>query len=247
MLLPSGERVTARKSEAHVYATLDEKLREELTLDRDGFEQIRCLVRGTVTHDGLPFQLPVEMQGMVYAIVLTHWEMTLDRPGDLTGYALRTKHAAIRGFNYYQRVEPFYSNFMRLIEELSRNPDFRTYPLSSHLTHGWLGGNLMISNQPSPSEKEIGADLMRHYYLQQLDWLAGVMNLWNHASFRTGQDLEGTLGKDGLFFHQMRRLLQFDSRYYQRPSARVSPWPDLHPGWLELDQTGQTNSLPRIS
>jgi hypothetical protein len=173
--------------------------------------------------------------------------MTLDRPGDLTSYALRTKHAAIRGFNYYQRVEPFYSNFMRLIEELSRNPDFRTYPLSSHLTHGWLGGNLMISNQPSPSEKEIGADLMRHYYLQQLDWMAGVMNLWNHASFRTDQDLEGTLGKDGLFFHQMRRLLQFDSRYYQRPSARVSPWPDLHPGWLELDQTGQTNSLPRIS
>ena len=104
----------------------------------------------------------------------------------------------------------------------------------------------MISNQQSPSEKEINADLMRHYYLQQLDWLAGVMNLWNHASFRTGEELEATLGKDGLFFHQMRRQLRFDSRYYQRPSARVSPWPDLHPGWLELDQTGQTNSLPRI-
>ncbi len=246
MLLPSGERVTARKSEAYVYATLDETLREELTLDRDGFEQIRCLVRGTVTHDGLPFQLPVEMQCMVYAIILTHWEMTLDRPGDLTSYALRTRHAAIRGFNYYQRVEPYYTNFRRLIEELSRNPDFRTYPLATHLTCNWMGGNLVISNQPSPSEKEIGADLMRHYYLQQLDWLAGVMNLWNHASFRTGQDLEGTLGKDGLFFHQMRRQLRFDSRYYQRPSARVSPWPDLHPGWLELDQTGQTNSLPRI-
>ena len=95
--------------------------------------------RGTVTHDGLPFQLPVEMQCMVYAIVLTHWEMTLDKPGDLTSYALRTKHAAIRGFNYYQRVEPYYSNFMRLIEELSRNPDFRTYPLGTHLTLQLVG------------------------------------------------------------------------------------------------------------
>ena len=35
MLLPTGERVTARKSEAYVYATLDETLREELKQDRE--------------------------------------------------------------------------------------------------------------------------------------------------------------------------------------------------------------------
>ena len=55
MLLPNGRRVVARRSESYVYGTLDDKLREELKCDRDGFEQIRCLARGTVTHDGLPF------------------------------------------------------------------------------------------------------------------------------------------------------------------------------------------------
>ena len=246
MLLPTGERVRARESESYLYATLDPSLHQELKLDRDSFEAFRGLARGTVTHDGLPFQLPVEMQCMVRAIVLTHWQMTLDKPGDLTSFSLKTQHAAIRGFSYYQRVEPYYGHFMRMIQELSKDPDFCTYPISTHLTNNWLGGNLLISNQPSPSEREIGADLTRRYHQQQLDWMAGVMNLWNHVSFHTGQDLEGTLGKDGLFFHQMRRQLRFDSRYYQRPSARVSPWPNLHPGWLELDQTGQTNTLPRI-
>ena len=246
MLLPKGQRVLAKKSESYVYATLDEKLREELKRDRDGFEQIRCLVRGTFTHDGLPFQLPVEMQSMVYAVILTHWEMNLDKPGDLTSYAIKTKHAAIRGFNYYQLVEPFYGNFMRMIQELSKNPDFKTYPLSTHLTNRWLGGNLRVSNQPSPSEKEIGADLMRYYYQQQLDWMAGVFNLWNHVSFRQGKDLERTLGEDGMAFHQMHRMLQFDSHYFRRPSMRVSPSPNLHEGWIELDRTCQTNSLPRI-
>lgn len=246
MLLPDGRRVVARKSESYVYATLDEKLRDEVRRDRDGFEQIRCLVRGTITHDGLPFQLPVEMRCMVYAVVLTHWEMSLDKPGDLTSYSLKTQHAAIRGFNYYQRVEPYYPNFMRMMQELAKDPDFKTYPLSTHLTQNWLGGNLRVSNQPSASEKEIGGDLMRNYYLQQLDWMAGVCNLWNHTSFRTGSELERTLNQDGLAFHQMHRMLRFDSHYFQRPLRRVSPWPNLHEGWLGLDRTGQTNSLPRI-
>jgi hypothetical protein len=169
MILPDGQRVFADKSESYVYATLDRKLGEELKLDRDRFEQNRCLIRGTVTHDDLPFQLPVELQCLVYAVVLTHWEMTLDRPGDLTSYSLRTLHAAVRGFNYYQRVEPFYGNFMRMIQELSKDPDFKTYPLASHLTYSWLEGNLRISNQLSPAEKNIGADLVRYYYQQQLD------------------------------------------------------------------------------
>ena len=246
MLLPNGQRVRAKKSESYVYATLDEKLREELKRNRDSFERVRCLARGTVTHDGLPFQLPVEMQTMVFAVILTHWEMTLDKPGDLSSYSIKTQHAAIRGFNYYQRVEPFYTNFMRMIQELSKDPDFKTYPISTHLTNSWLGGNLRVSNQPSPSEKEIGADLMRFYYQQQLDWMAGIMNLWNHVSFRNGKGLERTLSQDGLEFHQMHRMLRFDSHLFQRPLRRVSPWPNLHEGWLELDRTCQANSLPRI-
>ena len=246
MLLPNGRRVTARASASYVYANLDPKLAEELTCNRDAFERRRCLARGTITHDGLPFQLPVEMQCMVFAVVLTHWEMELDRAGDLEHYSLNTRHAAIRGFNYYQRVEPYYSNFMRMIQELCRDPDFRTYPLSTHLTHNWLGGNLRVSNQASPAEHEIGGDLMRHYYLQQLDWMAGVFNLWNHVGFRIGKDHEESLGKAGLAFHQMRRMLRFESRYFQRAVERVSPWPDLHPGWAELGRNGQTDSLPRI-
>jgi hypothetical protein len=72
MLLPNGRLVTARNSESYVYATLDEQLKTELHLDRSGFEQATCLARGTITHDGLPFQLPVELQPLVYAIILTH-------------------------------------------------------------------------------------------------------------------------------------------------------------------------------
>ena len=87
----------------------------------------------------LPFQLPVEMQCLIYGIVLTAWELEMDKPGDLTSYTLKTRHAAIRGFNYYQKVEPYYTNFMRMIAELGKDPDFRTYPLASHLTHSWLG------------------------------------------------------------------------------------------------------------
>jgi hypothetical protein len=135
---------------------------------------------------------------------------------------------------------------MRMIRDLSRDPDFRTYPLATHLTHNWLGGNLCISNQASRSEHEISADLMRNYYLQQLDFMAGVANLWNHISFRRDGDLEKTLSLDALAFHQMRRQLRFDSHYFPRPSMRSSAWPDLHDGWIELDRTGQTNLLPRI-
>jgi hypothetical protein len=245
MLLPSGRRVTARHCESQIHATLDESLGRELMLDRTGFIQARCLARGCVTHDGLPFQLPVEMQAMVHAVILTQWEMSLDRLGDLTSYSLKTRHAAIRGFNYFQRVEPYYSNFMRMISELARDPDFAAYPLSTHLTHNWLGGNLQVSNQASSAEYEDGADLMRNYYLQQLDWISGVVNLWNHHSFRSKPDLESELGFDGLAFHQMRRLLKFESYYFRRPTRKASPWPDLHPGWVELDRAGQTQMLPR--
>lgn len=178
--------------------------------------------------------------------ILTQWVMSLHKPGELDSYTLKTQHAAIRGFNFFQRVEPYYANFMRLIRELERDPDFRTYPLATHLTHSWLGGNLRVSNQASASEQEIGADLMRNYYLQQLDWLMGVTNLWHHHSFRSGGELESSLTQDGLAFHQMRRMLRHDSNYFTRATRRPSPWPGLHPGWIELDRIGRTNRLQRI-
>ena len=128
MLLPSGQRVAARHSETCAYATLDPALQQELGLDREGFEDATCLLRGAVTHDGLPFNLPAPMQPLVFAIVLTHWRMELDRPGDLSSYAVFTQHAAIRGFNYFQRVEPYYSNFMRLIQNISADPNFCALP-----------------------------------------------------------------------------------------------------------------------
>lgn len=242
MNLPNGQRVHARQSESQVYALLDSKLRQELKWDRDEFAAKTCLSRGTITYDGLPFQLPVEMQTLVYAVILTHWELEMDRPGDLTSYTLRTKHAAIRGFNYYQRVEPFYSNFMRLIQDVAGNPDFKSYPLSTHLTHSWLGGNLCLSNQLSRSETNLGPGLMRAYYHQQLDWTAGICNLWNHVSFRRRSGLETSLAGGGLAFHQMRPLLRFDSHLFPRPTERVSFWPNLHSSWTTLDRTGQ---MPR--
>jgi len=257
MLLPNGQRVTARQSQSYVYATLDPKLKDELMMDRDEFENATCLLRGAVTHDGLPFQLPVELRSMVFAIVLTHWRMELDKPGDLSSYTLSTEHAAIRGFNYFQHVEPYYTNFMRLILELSKDPHFRTYPLSTHLTNSWLGGNLRLANQLSQSEADLGPEIMRAYYHQQLDWQAGIVNLMNHVSFRTksdraglasltGRDIERQLSLDGLAFHQMRRLLRFDSHLFQRPLKRVSYWPNFHPGWTDLDQKFLTESLPKL-
>jgi len=257
MLLPDGQRVAARQSESYVYATLDPKLKGEMMLDRDGFEEATCLLRGAVTHDGLPYQLPVEMQPLVLAVVLTHWRMELDKPGDLSSYTLATEHAAIRGFNYFQRVEPFYTNFMRLIQELSKDPSFKTYPLSTHLTHSWLGGNLRLANQLSQSEADLGPELVRSYYHQQLDWQTGVVNLMNHVAFRTkserarlvsvtGREIEQQLGLEGLAMHQMHRLLRFDSHLFPRPLKRVSYWPNFHPGWTDLDQKFTTESLPRL-
>jgi hypothetical protein len=257
MLLPNGQRVTARKSQSYVYATQDPKLKDLLKLNRDAFEDATGLLRGTITHDGLPYFLPVEMQSLVYAVILTHWRMELDKPGDLSSYTLTTSHAAIRGYNFYQRQEPYYTNFMRMIQELSRDPDFKTYPLSSHLTDSWLGGNLRLSNQQSTSERELNPYAMRAYYHQQLDWQMGILNLMNHAAFRTktdraglssrtGLELEKQLDLDGLAFHQMHRMLRFDSHLFQRPMKYASLWPDLHPGWTDLDQKVLTETLPKL-
>jgi hypothetical protein len=187
------------------------------------------------------------MQAAVFAIILTDWELEMDKPGDLTSYTLKTQHAAIRGYNYYQKVEPYHSNFMRLIREVGKCPGFEVYPLASHLTHAWLGGNLRTANQLSESERALGPQFMRSYYQQQLDWSMGVFNLWNHVEFRKGSDLEKSLAFDGLAFHQMRPQLQFDAHLYQRPLKRASLWPDLHADWLEYDQTFKAKNLPRPS
>ena len=257
MLLPSGRRVTARLSESQALATLDPKLNQSLLLDRDGFAAAHGLLRGTVTFDGLPFHLPVEVQTMVLAVVLTHWSMELDQPGQLDSYALLTRHAAIGGFNYGQRVEPFYSNFLRLVKEILGDPDCCTYPLSTHLTESWLGSNLQISNQLSRSEKELEPNLMRAYYHQQLAFQLGVANLANHVSFRsrkvggklvalTGQEIEEQLSFDALAFHQMHRLLRFDSHMFPRPARTASKWPGMHSGFDELDRNLLTESLPKL-
>src|ERR1035437_9606277 len=72
---------------------------ERLTVE----ERHRLIDRGVVTHDGLPFNLPVEMQTAVFAVILSAWELEMDKPGDLTSYTLKTQHSAIRGYNFYQR------------------------------------------------------------------------------------------------------------------------------------------------
>jgi hypothetical protein len=193
----------------------------------------------------------------VHAITLAHWKLELDNPGDLNSYSVATKHAAIRGFSYYQRVEPFYSKFMTLIKDLCKDPNLKTFPVASHLTQWWLGGNLRVANRLSKSEEELGPHLMRSYYHQQLDWQAGVTNLMNHSAFRTktggrtlssrtGREIEQQLGLDGLAMHQMHRLLRFDSHLFNRPTKPVSLWPDFHPGWLELDKKTLTESLPKL-
>ena len=244
-ILPNGQLTQARSSETYAYATLDAELNRALKLDREAFQEVYCLARGVVTHDGLPFQLPVEMQTAVFAIVLTAWELEMDRPGDLTSFTLKTQHAAIRGYNFYQRIEPYYSNFMRLVRELAKNPDFEVYPLTTHLTHSWLGGNLCLSNQRSESEKTLGPQFMRSYYLQQLDWFMGVFNLWNTVEFRKGAALENQLEFAGLAMHQMQPQLAFESHYFQRPLKRASFWPDQHPEWLRHDQEWRADQLPQ--
>lgn len=257
MLLPNGQKVKARASSSYVYATLDAKLNEDLKMNRETFESTHCLYRGTVTHDGIPFMLPVEMQPSVVAVILTHWVMELDKPGDLTSYTLKTAHSAIRGYHLYQKMEPYYSNFMRLLQELGKDPSFKTYPLSSHLTDSWLSGNVRVSNQQSRSELELSPELVRSYYRQQLDWQMGVVNLMNHTSFRskqgsggivskTGQEIEQQLGAEGLAFHQMQRLLRFDSHLFPRPLKAVDSWPDLHPDWKNFDEAANAGSLPKL-
>jgi hypothetical protein len=64
-----------------------------LRLDREAFQEVYCLARGVITHDGLPFQLPVEIRTAAFAIVLTAWELGMDRPG-LISFTLKTQHAA---------------------------------------------------------------------------------------------------------------------------------------------------------
>jgi hypothetical protein len=244
MTLPNGQQVKARSSETFCYATLDPKLKEALKLDRDAFHAAYCLDRGVITHDGLPFMLPVEMQSAVFAIILTAWELEMDRPGDLTSYSLKTQHSAIRGYNFYQKIEPYYSCFMRLVHDLSQDQNFETYPLSSHLTHSWLGGNLLLSNQRSEAEEVQGINFLRNYYLQQLDWSMGVYNLWNTVEFRRGSDLESQLDHAGVAFHQMRPQLRHDVHLFQRPLRRASFWPDFNPKWLQFDQTYMADGLP---
>ncbi len=228
------------------YATLDPTLQHELKLPHERFVVEHGTKRSTVTHDGLPFQLPVEMQGLVHSIILTTWELELDKPGDLTSYTLKTRHAAIRGFNYYQRVEPYYRNFLRLINELARDPDFAVYPLSNHLTHAWLGGNLQLANQWTDAERAHTPEVVRSFYHQQLDWLLGVHNLWAHLSFRKNANLESALAPDGVVFHQMRPRNQMEAHLFQRPLKPASCWPKQHPDWQRVDEGQPLQSLPRI-
>lgn len=257
MLLPNGNKVCARQSESLAYATHDPGLHRQLSLNADDFERETALLRGTVTHDGLPFLLPVPMQCLVYAVIVGTWELELDRPGDLTGYTLHTRHAAIRGHHFYQRVEPHYSNFMRLVGSVANHPDFRAYPLASHLTDSWLGGNVCLSNRLSPSEQEFQPEFMRNLYHQQFDWQLGVTNLMNHLAFRTrreggrlvplaGEEVERQLNVDGLVFHQLQSQLRFDSHLFPRPIRPVSLWPGHHPGWAQLDQHLAGVTLPKL-
>jgi hypothetical protein len=146
---------------------------------------------------------------------------------------------------------------MRLIHKLSKGPDFRTYPLANHLTQSWLGGNVCRANQLSQSERELGPQIMRSYYHQQLDWQAAVINLMNQVAFRTKNNRGGLVSKtrtkieedlnvDGLAMHQMNRLLRFDSHLFQRPCHPASCWPDHNPAWSELDRRFSDVSLPKL-
>jgi len=257
MLLPNGSRVCARHSESTAYATGDPYLHHDLKLSADGFEAATGLLRGTVTHDGLPFLLPVQMQCMVYAVIVGEWEMELDRPGDLTSYSLRTKHSAIRGFDYYQRVEPYFSNFMRLINDITGHPDFASYLLTNHQNDSWLDGNLCVANRLSDSEREVTPEFTRSLYRQQLDWQMGVTNLMNNVSFRTarngdrllplsGEQIERQFGVEGLVMHQLQRQLRFDTHLFPRPTRPPSLWPNHHPGWAQLDRTLTDATLPKL-
>lgn len=247
MLLPNGQLTQARHSGSCAYATLDPELNQALKLNHETFRKHYCLGRGVVTHDGLPFQLPAPMQTAVFALVLTAWQLEMDRPGDLTSFSLQTHHAAIRGYHFYQKMEPYYSNFMRLVNHVVQEPNFEVYPLANHLTHSWLGGNLQVSNQLSDAEATLGVQFVRSYYRQQLDWMMGVFNLWNNVEFRRGSELENKLQFAGLAMHQMQPHLAFESHYFQRPLKRASFWPDQHPEWLRFDQESRADQLPQLA
>jgi hypothetical protein len=140
---------------------------------------------------------------------------------------------------------------------VANHPDFRTYPLASHLTDSWLSGNVCLSNRLSPSEHEFQPEFMRNLYHQQLDWQLGVTNLMNHVAFRTrreggrlvplsGEEVERQLNIDGLVFHQLQSQLRFDSHLFPRPIRPVSLWPGHHPGWTQLDQHLAGVTLPKL-
>ena len=59
----------------------------------------------------------------------------------------------------------------------------------------------------SQSEREMGPELMRAYYQQQLDWQAGVINRMNHVSFRSKSDRAGLASLTG---REFERLLNLD-------------------------------------
>ena len=184
------------------------------------------------------------MQTAVFAVISTAWELEMDWPGDLSSYALKTRHAAIRGHNFYQRLEPYYSNFMRLVGELGTDTAFETYPIASYLTHPWLGGNLRLVNQQSEAEMILTPNFQRSYYLQQLDWGMGAFNLCNNIEFRRRSDIEGALLGDGLAMHQMRAQWRHDVHLFPRPLKRASFWPNAHPDWIQFDQLGRAGNLP---
>jgi hypothetical protein len=244
-VLPDGKRGHPTSVESQILATLDPHLKEDLLLDGLAFQDRHCLRRGIVTHDGIPFQLPPEMQACVFAITVTAWEMDLAKPGDLSEYTLKTRHAAIRSYHFYQQIEPYYTHFMRLIRGLAQDPTFKVYQLSNHLNSSWIGGNTRLSNQLSYFEKWSGPKFVREYNHQQLDWMMGVINLWNQVDFRRGTCQERLLPFDGLAFHQMASgQLHFASHLFVRPIKSLSPWPGLHPEWVRHDRVLSNLNLP---
>lgn len=180
---------------------------------------------------------------MVFAVILTHWEMELDKPGELENYTLRTRHAAIRGFNYYQKSEAILQQ-LHAPDSRSRQRSRVLHLPAGHAPDAPVAGRQPVQIQPAfRIGKRLGPGVMQAYYLQQLDWTCGVFNLWNHVNFRRCANLEEMLSMAGLAFHQMCPLLRFDSHLFQRPSKRASFWPKTHANWAALNRTGQ---MPRV-
>ena len=172
----------------------------------------------------------MELQPLVLAVVLTHWRMELDKPGDLSPTRCLRSTPPSAASTTSSASNPTTPTSCGSSRSCPRTRTFKTYPLCTHLTNSWLGGNLRLANQLSQSERELGPETRcASYYHQQLDWQAGVVNLMNHVSFRTksdraglvsltGREIEKLLGLDGVAIHQMHRLLRFDSHLF--PSAR---------------------------